>query len=163
MFQRQPKPSWPASAKQQTAALRLKHLSSTRTPFARTLPMLGCCCADGRAYVSFGKLLVRQRRFGEAEQLYQDGCRMTENINPHIWQVGAMPDVDARTAFVMRSGRLCLLEASHIPGRQSCHVPQRHRYRTSWLRSRRCTSQQPGIPIIAPGCLTCHMCLVGCI
>lgn len=45
--------------------------------------------ADGRAYVSFGKLLTRQRRFGEAEQLYQDGCRMTENINPHIWQVGA--------------------------------------------------------------------------
>ena len=74
----------------------MKHLSSTRTPFARTLPMLECCCADGRAYVSFGKLLVRQRRFGEAEQLYQDGCRMTENINPHIWQVGPMPDADAQ-------------------------------------------------------------------
>ena len=43
--------------------------------------------ADGRAYVGLGRLLVRQRRYGEAQALYEDGARMTEGSNCYIWQV----------------------------------------------------------------------------
>ena len=41
---------------------------------------------DGRAYVGLGRLLVRQRRYGEAQALYEDGSRMTEGSNCYIWQ-----------------------------------------------------------------------------
>ena len=33
--------------------------------------------ADGRPYVSLGKLLVQQKRFDEARQLYEDGSAVT--------------------------------------------------------------------------------------
>ena len=32
---------------------------------------------DGRAYVSLGKLLMQQRRFEEARELYDDGATAT--------------------------------------------------------------------------------------
>ena len=65
--------------------------------------------------MSFGKLLVRQRRFGEAEQLYQDGCRMTENVNPHIWQVGPVADIGAQwRAITLGSGMLCVRDQPYV-------------------------------------------------
>lgn len=33
--------------------------------------------ADGRSYVSLGKVLVMQRRYDEARKLYEDGAAVT--------------------------------------------------------------------------------------
>lgn len=33
--------------------------------------------SDGRAYVGLGRILVDQRRFGEAVKLYEEGTRLT--------------------------------------------------------------------------------------
>lgn len=44
---------------------------------------------DGRAYVSLGKLLVQQRRFDEALELYESGSAATGGTNAHIWTAWA--------------------------------------------------------------------------
>ena len=44
---------------------------------------------DGRAYVSLGKLLVQQRRYDEALQLYESGSAATGGTNAHIWTAWA--------------------------------------------------------------------------
>lgn len=44
---------------------------------------------DGRAYVILGKILVQQRRYVEAEELYEAGCAATGGINPFLWTAWA--------------------------------------------------------------------------
>lgn len=41
--------------------------------------------SDGRAYVVLGRIMLKQRRFEEARQLYSEGCYNTGNANPYIW------------------------------------------------------------------------------
>jgi tetratricopeptide (TPR) repeat protein len=44
---------------------------------------------DGRAYVTLGKLMVQQRRFNEALELYEAGSAATGGTNAHIWTAWA--------------------------------------------------------------------------
>lgn len=44
---------------------------------------------DGRAYVILGKMLVIQRRYDEAEALYEAGSAATGGSNAHIWTAWA--------------------------------------------------------------------------
>lgn len=40
---------------------------------------------DARAYVTLGKMLVKQRRWEEARRLYAEGCQNTGSNNPYLW------------------------------------------------------------------------------
>lgn len=44
---------------------------------------------DGRSYVGLGKLLLQQRRYDEAQALYEAGSAATGGTNAHIWTAWA--------------------------------------------------------------------------
>lgn len=44
---------------------------------------------DGRAYVILGKILVQQRRYDQAEALYESGCAATGGVNAFLWTAWA--------------------------------------------------------------------------
>ncbi|XP_058076037.1 protein high chlorophyll fluorescent 107 isoform X2 [Magnolia sinica] len=44
---------------------------------------------DGRPYVSLGKILSKQSRYGEARSVYEMGSQATQGENPYIWQAWA--------------------------------------------------------------------------
>jgi tetratricopeptide (TPR) repeat protein len=44
---------------------------------------------DGRAYVILGKMLTQERRYDEAEALYDSGCAATKGVNPFLWTAWA--------------------------------------------------------------------------
>ncbi|XP_058076035.1 protein high chlorophyll fluorescent 107 isoform X1 [Magnolia sinica] len=45
---------------------------------------------DGRPYVSLGKILSKQSRYGEARSVYEMGSQATQGENPYIWQCWAV-------------------------------------------------------------------------
>lgn len=60
--------------------------------------------SDARAYVVLGRLLVAQKRYDEARQLYADGCANTGNANPYIWT--SWGHLEAVTGNVARARKL---------------------------------------------------------
>ncbi|KAI4303140.1 hypothetical protein MLD38_038809 [Melastoma candidum] len=45
---------------------------------------------DGRAYVTLGKMLSKQKKMAEARGVYEKGCQATQGENPYIWQCWAV-------------------------------------------------------------------------
>lgn len=60
--------------------------------------------ADGRAYVVLGRLLVLQKRYDEARELYTDGCSNTDNANAFIW--ASWGHLESLTGNVTRARKL---------------------------------------------------------
>lgn len=79
-----------------TRAERLQQDGVAEAALRRCLAM---DATDGRAYVGLGKVLVSQRRFDEARQLYEEGSMATDGANAHIWQASRCAIADAYCAY----------------------------------------------------------------
>jgi len=60
--------------------------------------------ADARGYVVLGRVLVTQKRYEEARQLYADGCVATGNANAFLWT--AWGYLETRAGNVARARKL---------------------------------------------------------
>lgn len=60
--------------------------------------------SDGRAYVSLGRLYVQQRRYAEADKVYEDGSAATSGSNAYIWTAWA--NLAAKKGDVARARKL---------------------------------------------------------
>ncbi|XP_058076038.1 protein high chlorophyll fluorescent 107 isoform X3 [Magnolia sinica] len=54
---------------------------------------------DGRPYVSLGKILSKQSRYGEARSVYEMGSQATQGENPYIWQKAVQASPKNRFAW----------------------------------------------------------------
>lgn len=60
--------------------------------------------SDGRSYVSLGRLMVQQRRYAEAEAVYEEGSAATGGTNAYVWTAWA--NLSAKRGDVPRARRL---------------------------------------------------------
>lgn len=77
---------------------------------------------DGRSYVSLGRLYVQQRRFDEAEAVFDQGCTATRTSGANILRVSMQPTQAAPTHTFGHRGQIWSQSAatSPAPARYRC-------------------------------------------
>eukprot|EP00471_Norrisiella_sphaerica_P007122 CAMPEP_0184491842 /NCGR_PEP_ID=MMETSP0113_2-20130426/21496_1 /TAXON_ID=91329 /ORGANISM="Norrisiella sphaerica, Strain BC52" /LENGTH=554 /DNA_ID=CAMNT_0026876383 /DNA_START=262 /DNA_END=1926 /DNA_ORIENTATION=- len=87
--------------KQPDGSIREQSSLFSEKVFRRCLSMAPM---DGRAYVGLGTLLMNQKRVTEAEELYEEGTRMTQGSNPYIWTAWA--NLESRRGKLTKARKL---------------------------------------------------------
>lgn len=130
-----------------TRAERLQQDGVAEAALRRCLAM---DATDGRAYVGLGKVLVSQRRFDEARQLYEEGSMATDGANAHIWQAWAT--LESRCSNVNYARQLfdaaVTASSSHAAAWHGWGLLEKRqgnllRARDLWLKGIRKTSDRP--------------------